>query len=188
MINKSKHPLYYVWTKMKARCKNPTDHKWEHYGARGIKVCDRWISSFEAFVEDMGERPEGTTLDRIEVNGDYEPGNCRWASYEEQANNKRNTVNLTYQGRTQSLTQWAREIGISKASLQNRFERGWSVEKALSTPPLPQQETILTWKGKTQTLKQWAAELGLNPTAISRRLKRGWDLDQALSTPSNRAA
>lgn len=89
-----KNPLYRVWTQMRQRCHETyaANHKW--YGARGITVCDRWRfgedgkSGFECFIEDMGPRPDGLTLDRINVNGDYEPGNCRWATWKEQANNK----------------------------------------------------------------------------------------------------
>lgn len=85
-------PVYSVWANMKDRCHNPRNHAWKDYGGRGITVCERWRNSFVAFIEDMGKRPEGLTLDRIDCNGNYEPSNCRWATWTEQANNKRNTV------------------------------------------------------------------------------------------------
>lgn len=81
-------PTYVTWQSMLARCTNPRHHAWEHYGGRGIAICDRWLS-FEMFLEDMGERPEGKTLDRKDVNGNYEPGNCRWATGSEQVANQR---------------------------------------------------------------------------------------------------
>lgn len=85
---RSKTPVYAVWKTMRMRCRNPKCADWEHYGGRGIKVCDRW-DDFAAFEADMGPRTDGMTLDRINVDGDYEPGNCRWATWLDQAANKR---------------------------------------------------------------------------------------------------
>lgn len=85
----SKTPLYAVWKTMRARCSNPNNKSWENYGGRGIKVCDRWQSSYENFLADVGERPPGLTLDRIDPDGDYEPGNVRWATWHVQRINRR---------------------------------------------------------------------------------------------------
>ena len=112
---------------------------WENYGARGIKVCDRWLD-FRNFIDDMGKAPSPKhSIDRIDVNGDYEPNNCRWATPKEQNNNKTNNKLLTYDGKTMNLTQWSERLGIDRMLVGNRLRRGWSVEKALTSPKLTNQ-------------------------------------------------
>lgn len=129
-------PEYRCWASMKARCQNPKAPSYADYGGRGIKICDRWLESFENFLADMGDRPRGMTLDRYpDVNGNYIKSNCRWATGIEQGNNRRNTPMVEYQGRTQSIANWARELGFQYWSLRNRIVNlGWSIEKAFTTP------------------------------------------------------
>jgi hypothetical protein len=93
-------PEHRSWAHMKNRCTNPNNDAWKHYGGRGIRVCDSWLESFEQFLADMGERPNGTSLDRIDVDGHYEPGNCRWATAVEQNNNQRRTRKVVNEQRT----------------------------------------------------------------------------------------
>lgn len=125
---------YKSWLSAKARCKSKTNM---NYGGRGIKMCHRWWLSFIAFKADMGPCPEGCTIDRINPDGDYEPGNCRWATIHTQSNNKRNVKQYTHNGRTLTLPQWSREIGVKLDALRARmFLLGWSLQKTLDTPSL----------------------------------------------------
>ena len=125
---------YKRWNSMKGRCYNKNNKDYKYYGARGIGVCTRWRNSFENFYADMGERPEGRSLDRIDNDGDYSPENCRWATQTEQNNNRRDTVMCTLNGKTQSLHSWAKELGIKHITLYKRFKKGWSAHKTLTTP------------------------------------------------------
>lgn len=125
-------PEYMTWNQMKDRCLNSNSSNYRHYCARGITICDRWLS-FENFFKDMGLRPSiGHTLDRIDNDGNYTPENCRWAEASEQANNRRTNQFLTFNGKTQTWSQWAREIGLDKTVIRQRARKGWPVEKILS--------------------------------------------------------
>jgi len=118
---------------MRQRCQNPNNTKYSHYGGRGIKVCARW-EDFANFLADMGEPEAGMTLDRIDVDGDYEPSNVKWASRREQANNRRNNTTLTYAGKTLTAAEWGRVTGLGKHVINNRRRAGWPVEKVLTEP------------------------------------------------------
>ena len=127
-----KSRIYQIWLNMKQRCTNSAYKQYSDYGGRGITVCERWAESFEAFATDMGEPPSGEhTIERRDTDGNYEPNNCHWATRSEQALNKRNNVNLTHDGRTQTATEWARENGINPATLRSRLSRGWTVDQAI---------------------------------------------------------
>ncbi|AGW89716.1 hypothetical protein N234_06710 [Ralstonia pickettii DTP0602] len=122
------------WGAMVERCTIEGGKGYPEYGARGIGLCDRW-RSFDLFLQDMGPRPEGTTIDRRDRTRGYEPDNCRWATRKEQAVNRSSTVLLTWNEKAQCISDWAAELGIPRQALYYRISRaGWSVEKALSTP------------------------------------------------------
>ena len=126
-------PEYAVWTHMIQRCTNPVRTGYHLYGGRGIKVCQRWRNSFAAFLEDVGPRPSmGHTLDRIDSDGNYEPGNCRWVTADVQANNTRSNRPITFNGETLNVKQWARKIGMPPETLYARLNRGLSPERVLS--------------------------------------------------------
>lgn len=132
-------PEYNSWLNMKQRCHNPKRPRFKDWGARGITVCDRWRNDFAAFLADMGEKPSPDhTLDRKNGELGYSPENCRWATKREQSENRPTFVNqITHNGKTQSLSAWSREIGISRESLRSRIDRGWGIERALTQPRHP---------------------------------------------------
>jgi hypothetical protein len=120
---------------MRQRCYNPKDEHYKWYGARGITVCPEW-ESFQQFLSDMGPRPEGTTLDRKEQNGNYEPDNCRWATSNVQNNNRRDNKLYEFEGKSLTLAQWSEICGFAYSLLYDRINYlGWSVERTLTTNP-----------------------------------------------------
>jgi hypothetical protein len=135
---RDRRPEYGVYRTMLSRCYNPNVSKYVDYGGRGIFVCDRWRGDggYENFIADMGFRPAGGSIERIDGNGPYDPSNCRWANATEQANNRRSNRTLEFRGRRQTLTQWARELGLNGATLHDRIGRGWPLERALLTPAI----------------------------------------------------
>ena len=118
---------------MKQRCLNPKNDNFPKYGGRGITICDRW-QKFLNFAEDMGFRPVGTTLDRKNNDGNYEPGNCRWATPIEQSRNTRRNKPITIDGQTQLVTDWIEEYGIGVGTFYQRLKRGWDEQRAMTTP------------------------------------------------------
>ncbi len=117
------------------RCENPNANRFARYGGRGIKPCKEWRESFEAFALDMGEPPDGFSLERIDNEKGYTKDNCRWASAKEQALNRSSNVRLTFRGETKTISEWAESLGMKFDTLQSRITYyGWSVEKALTTP------------------------------------------------------
>lgn len=133
VIGRKRSATNNAWTNLVARCTNPNRPDYRYYGGRGITVCERWLNSFAAFVEDMGIRPDGRSIDRIDNARGYEPGNCRWATKDEQMQNTRATRRIEFNGRVMGLNAWAKVVGIDKESLRTRLKRGWSIERALTT-------------------------------------------------------
>ena len=127
-------PEYASYMMMLARCNNSNNSDYHRYGGRGICVCNRW-NNFKLFLADMGPRSSSEySIDRINNDGDYEPGNCRWATRVEQQNNKRTNHIINYEGKSQTLAQWARATGIYSTTLRYKLNQGWSVHRALTEP------------------------------------------------------
>lgn len=177
-----------IWAGMLARCRNPNNSRYADYGGRGVKVCERW-QEYKYFLEDMGEAPEKLTLDRYpNVNGDYEPSNCRWATMREQNNNRRDNYHFEYRGRFLTIRQLCDESGLPYATLKRRLvDFKWPIERAVSQEkreyawePLP----LITYRGKTQSMADWGRELGIKYATLKVRLiKHKWPVDRAFETP-----
>jgi hypothetical protein len=125
--------VYNAWKSMHARCYNPECPVYSHYGGRGIQVCRRWNSIFN-FLEDMGHPPVGMSIDRRDNDGDYTPENCRWATQEQQNENTSRNRYIAWGGRELTIKGWAKELDLNPKSLSERLRRGWSIERALTTP------------------------------------------------------
>ena len=122
---------YSVWIHMLNRCNNPINSSYSNYGGRGIVVCERW-RIYENFLKDMGEKPNGNTLDRIDNNGNYELGNCRWVTMKVQQNNKRNNRKVNYMGKDMTISQLSERCGVNRGTLIYRIKKGMTVEEAVS--------------------------------------------------------
>lgn len=146
---------YNAWHSMLQRCYNAASENYHRYGGRGISVYELWKHSYAAFLAHVGRRPSPLySLERINNNGNYEPGNVRWATATEQCRNKCNNVRLTFNGETLLLVEWANRLNLTISGLKRRINCGWSLERALTTPAIPRQEYIRyaqmeRWKGKT---------------------------------------
>jgi len=128
-----KRPEYTGWKHLVGRCTNKKNPGYKNYGGRGITICKRW-RQFDKFMEDMGERPARTSLERTNNNKGYCKSNCVWATHKQQANNKRTNKMLTYKGKTMTMMQWSEHTGISYNKLRDRIKYKWSIERALETP------------------------------------------------------
>lgn len=131
----SRSAAHQTWRKMRERCNNPRADQWKWYGAKGVKVCERWndsLTGFVSFVEDMGERPDGMTLDRIDAKGNYEKSNCRWATKRTQILGQDKTIKVTIDGVEMSLSEAAKRRGLTDSCVRFRLKKGLSMEQALN--------------------------------------------------------
>lgn len=127
--------LYTIWKSMRERCACPSQNRYQNYGGRGIKVCQEWDDylTFKEWALNNGYDNE-LTIDRIDVNGNYEPSNCRWVTSKQQSNNKTNNRYITYNGETKTMAEWSEIIGVKAGTIWSRLNKGWSIDEALTTP------------------------------------------------------
>jgi hypothetical protein len=175
---------------MRQRCRSKNTVGWAGYGGRGIKVCRRWRDSFAAFLEDMGPKPSKKhSIDRKDVNGNYEPSNCQWATKTEQARNCRSNRQVSLNGRTMCISAWAEHTGLPPEVIRARLNLRWSPEKTLTTPLYASRrdQRFLTYKDRTQTVKQWAREVGVGYTTLLYRLSNNWSDEDTINRPVDTA-
>jgi len=184
---RTKSAEYRTWAAMKSRCQDPSASSFQNYGQRGITVCSRWNNSFEMFLGDMGPRPsKNHSIDRRDVNGNYEPTNCRWATAKEQANNKRNNRWLTINGKTRTLQQWADAAGLDRSVIVSRVQAGISGEALLAPSD---RHNYLTYKGITDSYKGWSVRTGIKHETISQRVRRDkWSAAKTLTVGATKCA
>lgn len=188
-----KTKIYKAHSAMKDRCKNPSNKKYAIYGGRGIKVCDEWLgeNGFINFYNWSMKNgyADGLSIDRIDPNGNYEPSNCRWTDYKTQSNNTSRNRYITYNGKTQTMAQWADELGISYQTLNSRINTSkMSIEDAFRTEKMNNHTRGAEIVHKTEAfgeekyLYEWAEEKGINPSTISSRVNKGMSIEDAIST------
>lgn len=178
---KSKTRLNNTWRCMKQRCLNPNNSAYKNYGGRGITVCNEW-QEFQPFYDwaIANGYKDDLTIDRIDVNGNYEPSNCRWVDTKTQSNNTRRSHYITYKGETMTLTQWANKLNMNKGTLTKRLNSGWSIEEAFTK----QLKGTYTFNGKTQSLEEWAVELNIKHSILYQRIyDKGLTIEEAFTKP-----
>lgn len=168
--------LYNTWTQIKQRCTNKNNERYEDYGGRGIKVCDKWMNSFDAFREWSLKNgyKDNLSIDRIDVNGDYEPDNCKWSTDIDQQRNKRNNRLVTINGETKTLAEWAEISGIPYKTLQRRIYTGCKQDNLLAPVGTTYKyKYLIKINGVEKTMNAWAKEAKLPFSTIKRRYQRG---------------
>ena len=178
-----KDKLRKVWTSIKQRCLNPNVSGYDSYGGRGIKIHPDWVDSFESFYTYMGDKPTAAhSIDRIDNDGNYEPGNVRWATPEEQVRNRKNTLKCTYMGKEQPLAELADIFGIPYPALYKRVvQRGWDIDKAIETPIKTKEERCFEYRGKMRSLADICQLEGKGYRTVHRRICDGIPLKDALN-------
>lgn len=173
-------PEYQAWDGMKQRVR-PSYENSERYYDRGIGIDPIWETSFQQFYDDMGQKPEGLTLDRIDNDKGYSKENCRWASITTQARNKSDNLVITFNGKTQTAAEWIEELNINPVTFYSRIRKGWTHERAITEPT--NKSLLIEFNGEEKTIKEWALDLELSIYVIYERLKKGWTYEKTLGTP-----
>ena len=171
---------------MISRCNNPKNSQYKYYGGKGIKIWKKWLgpNGFDEFLHVMGERPAGTSLERVNIKKNYYPNNCIWADAYLQASNKSNNVRIKFGGETKTLMQWSQKMGIEDSTIVSRIQAGWSVRQAfgLEIPPTGRisAPVEITYRKQTKTLKEWSKKVNIPRYKLFDRYERGWEPGEIL--------
>ena len=181
-----KEKLYSVWSNMRNRCNNPKCKEWKYYGEKNIKVCDEWDDyiAFRNWAYANGYAEDvGLTIDRVDIGGNYCPGNCRWVTRKVQANNTTRHHYLTIDGVTHNISEWAEITGVPAKTIEARVRAyGWTPEKAVRTP-VNSHKRLYDFNGELHSIKEWAQITGINEDTLYNRINSyGWDIAKALTT------
>jgi len=170
---------YQAWASMKARCSNPNIENYPLYGGRGISVCESWSNSFDAFWDDMGPRPDGHTLDRVDSDDGYNPKNCRWATVAKQQQNRRVTKKAIWRGKEYLLSVLERMHKLPRSVLARRLDMGWDLDRALSDPALIKKPKHRV-HGEFLTTLEILKKYGIERQSFNRRIRQGWTAQDAV--------
>lgn len=172
-------PEYAAWVNMIQRCENASLRDYHRYGGRGVRVCEQWRNSFEAFLADVGRRPSsGHSLDRYpNPDGNYEPGNVRWATETQQQQNRSDNRVIEAFGERMCLAEWSRKTGIKRETIARRLNAGESPERALATDP---RFKLYEFNGETLTVSAIAKRVGVPANSLLRRVRRHGDIHDAI--------
>lgn len=187
-IKNNKSPEYRTWSGILSRCLNKSNPGYKRYGGRGIIVCERWMDSFSNFLLDMGRKPIGCSIDRIDNDGNYEPSNCRWSNSKEQSNNTSANHIIEFNGTKKTIQQWAEYYGMNHYTLRRRIRENWPIEKCFAEPI---RSDSLIHRGKkyefeslSLTIVQWSKKTGISLSVLKYRLsKQKLSLSEVLALP-----
>lgn len=183
MNKEDKKRLIIIRHSMYCRCYYPTTNGYERYGGRGIKMCDEWINNPQSFYDwaiNNGYKKD-LTIDRIDVNGNYEPFNCRWVTKEIQDNNRRTSRKITYKDETKTLSQWARKYNINIVTLSDRLKAGMTIDEALNKPAIKSGGFLLyTLNNETKLLSEWCKIYNINYQTAWKKAKKGYSIERIL--------
>jgi hypothetical protein len=173
---------------MRKRCRNSKQRDFINYGGRGIGICKEW-NSFEVFIRDMGTRPQGTTIERVDNNSGYSPENCRWASRKVQNRNKRDTLRVLYNGELICARDLEEKLGLPPRRIDDRLRKGWTLERAIETKSTRSRcKDFIEFNGVRMSMEDWGRKLGFGRGAVKARiLRNGWTVEEALTTPQRKS-